>query len=70
VDKLDEVISWLSLAVICLAIIIVALSVVIIEAHTRKRVAAREAKMRSGKQSGEGTKKSAREVRSNLLANN
>lgn len=68
-DKLDEVISWLSFAVICLAILIVLLSVIIIEAHTRKKVAAREEKMRTGKRSG-GAKKSAREVRSDLLANN
>src|SRR3990167_489006 len=64
-EKVDEVIAWLSLAVIILIII----AVVIIELHTRRRIAKMNKDIKSGKRRPP-QRASSRSVRSALLNNN
>ena len=68
-EKVDEVIAWLSLAVIILAIIVIIIAVVIIELHTRRRIAKMNKDIKSGKRRPP-QRASSRSVRSALLNNN
>ena len=69
IGKVDEVISWLSLAVIIVAIIFIAVAVVIIERHTQQKTAKMKQDIKPGKRRAP-QKATSRSLRAALLNNN